>query len=337
MKSILYPFLIAALLLFSNNLSAQKLIAPANLQKGDTVIILAPAGIMKDTIAVNQAIELLNDWGLNTKLGKHVFTQNFHFAGTDKERLTDFQNAIDDDNIKAIWCARGGYGTVRIIDDIDFTRFKENPKWVIGFSDITVLHNEINNLGIQTMHAIMPITYKPDNKEQKKARKSFKKALFGKRVKYKISNSDYNREGEAVGQVVGGNLSLVVSMLGSKTQINMKGKILFLEEVGEALYHIDRMIISLKRAGYFENCKGLIIGAFSSIKPNSTDFGMTYQEIILDAVKEYDFPVSFDFPAGHVRDNRTLLLGNEIILKVKEKKTIVKFNPIPSPSQREGN
>ncbi len=324
MKSILYPFLIV-LLVFCNNLFTQNLIAPPNLQKGDTVVILAPAGIMKDTTAVQQAVELLHDWGLNTKLGKHVFTQNFHFAGTDEERLSDFQNALDDDDIKAIWCARGGYGTVRIIDDIDFTKFKENPKWVIGFSDVTVLHNEINNLGIQTMHAIMPITYKPKNKEQKKARKSFKRALFGKKLKYKISTSDYNREGEVQGQVVGGNLSIVYSMLGSKTQMDMNGKILFLEEVGEALYHIDRMMISLKRAGYFENCKGLIIGAFSSIKPNTTDFGMTYEEIILDAVKEYDFPVSFDFPAGHVRDNRTLLLGKEIILKVKEKKSIVKF------------
>ncbi len=325
MKSILYPFYITVLLLFSSNLSAQNLIAPPTLQKGDTVVILAPAGIMKDTTAVQQAVELLHDWGLNTKLGKHVFTQNFHFAGTDKERLSDFQNALDDDNIKAIWCARGGYGTVRIIDDIDFSKFKKNPKWIIGFSDVTVLHNEINNFGIQTMHAIMPITYKPKNKEQKKARKSFKKALFGRKITYRVATSDYNKDGEAVGQVVGGNLSIVYSMLGSKTQIDMHGKILFLEEVGEALYHIDRMMISLKRAGYFENCKGLIIGAFSSIKPNSTDFGMTYEEIILDAVKEYDFPVSFDFPSGHIRDNRTLLLGKEILLKVKEKKTIVKF------------
>ncbi len=325
MKCIFYPFFIVALLLFSSNVSAQNLIAPPNLQKGDTVVILAPAGIMKDTTAVQQAVELLHDWGLNTKLGKHVFTQNFHFAGTDKERLSDFQTALDDDNIKAIWCARGGYGTVRIIDDIDFSKFKQNPKWIIGFSDVTVLHNEINNLGIQTMHAIMPITYKPKNKEQKKARKSFKKALFGKKITYRVATSDYNKDGEAVGQVVGGNLSIVYSMLGSKTQIDMQGKILFLEEVGEALYHIDRMMISLKRAGYFENCKGLIIGAFSSIKPNSTDFGMTYEEIILDAVKEYDFPVSFDFPAGHIRDNRTLLLGKEIILKVTKKKTVVKF------------
>jgi len=325
MKSILYPFFILALLLISSNVSAQNLTAPPNLQKGDTVMILAPAGIMKDTTAVQQAVELLDDWGLNTKLGKHVFTQNFHFAGTDKERLSDFQNALDDDNIKAIWCARGGYGTVRIIDDINFSKFKQHPKWIIGFSDVTVLHNEINNFGIQTMHAIMPITYKPKNKEQKKARKSFKKALFGKKITYRISASDYNKDGEATGQVVGGNLSLVYSMLGSKTQIDMNGKILFLEEVGEALYHIDRMMISLKRAGVFENCKGLVVGAFSSIKPNSTDFGMTYEEIILDAVKDYNFPVTFDFPAGHIRDNRTLLLGKEIILKVKEKKTIVKF------------
>jgi len=301
------------------------LISPPSLQKGDTVMILAPAGIMKDTTAVKQAVELLNNWGLNAKLGKNLFAQNFHFAGTDKERLSDFQNALDDENIKAIWCARGGYGAIRIIDAIDFTKFKENPKWIIGFSDITVFHNEINNMGIQTMHALMPITYKPDNDEQRQAQKSFKKALFGKRIKYRIAESDYNREGVAEGKVVGGNLSLVYSMLGSTSQIDMQGKILFLEEVGEALYHIDRMMISLKRAGYFENCKGLVIGGISDIKPNSTPFGMTYEEIILDAVKNYDFPVSFDVPVGHIRDNRTLLLGREIILKVKASKTVIKF------------
>lgn len=315
------------IILCSNFIYSQSdvLIRPPYLERGDTVMILAPAGIMKDTAAVEKGIALLEKWGLNYKLGKNLFKQNFHFAGTDAERLADMQQALDDDNIKAIWCARGGYGTVRIIDDIDFTHFKEHPKWVIGFSDITVLHSEIHQLGYETMHALMPLTYKPDEREQKKAVKSLKKGLFGRKLKYKISDSPYNREGEATGEVVGGNISLLASMLGSKSQISTDGQILFLEEVGEYLYSIDRMVISLKRAGYFEHCKGLIVGGVSDIKENSTPFGMTYQEIILDAVKDYDFPVCFDFPAGHITDNRTLLLGRTITLDVREQKAVIKF------------
>ena len=304
---------------------SQKLVIPPYLQKGDTVLIIAPAGIMKDTAKVDNGIELLKEWGLNVKLGKYLFEQNFHFAGTDEQRAEDFQNAIDDPTIKAIWSARGGYGSVRIIDAIDFTKFKQNPKWVIGFSDITVFHNAIHNLGIETMHALMPITYKPDNKEQKKAQKSLKKALFGKRITYRVSDSEYNREGEVTGQVVGGNLSILYSLLGTKSTINTDGKILFIEDVGEKLYHIDRMLISLRRNGYFDHCKGLIVGGISDIKENSTPFGKTAEEVVLDAIKDFDFPVAFDFPAGHIRDNRTLIFGRTITLKVKKNRTVIKF------------
>ena len=194
----------------------QELIQPPFLQKGDTVLILATAGIISDSTIIDNGIELLKSWGLQVKLGKNLYESNGHFAGTDKQRLEDFQNAIDDDNIKAVWCARGGYGTVRIIDDIDFTSFKKKPKWIIGFSDVTVLHNEIHNLGIETIHAMMPSTLKLDNEEQKKAQKSLKKALFGKKLKYGVSESEYNREGEAQGQLVGGNLSILYSLLGSR-------------------------------------------------------------------------------------------------------------------------
>jgi len=304
---------------------SQKLIQPPYLQKGDTVMIIAPAGIMKDTTKVESGIELLQDWGLNVKLGKHLFKQNFHFAGSDKQRAEDFQYAIDDPTVKAIWCARGGYGSVRIIDDIDFTKFKQQPKWLIGFSDITVFHNEINTLGIETIHALMPITYKPDNKEQKKAQRSLQKALFGKKITYRVSDSDFNKEGEAEGQVVGGNLSILYSLLGTKSTINVDNKILFIEDIGEYLYHIDRMLISLRRNGYFDNCKGLIVGGISDVRENETPFGKTAEEVVLNAVKEFDFPVSFDFPAGHIRDNRTLILGRTINLKVKDNKTVVKF------------
>ena len=328
MKPILKLFMVIAFLITGNYGFTQefsKLIQPPNLQKGDTVLIIAPAGIMKDTAKVENGVALLKEWGLNVKLGKHLFDQNFHFAGTDVQRAEDVQNALDDSTVKAIWCARGGYGSVRIIDAIDFTKFKQHPKWMIGFSDITVFHNEINNLGIETIHALMPITYKPDNKEQKKAQKSLKKALFGKKVTYRIADSEYNKEGEATGQIVGGNLSILYSLLGTKSSINTDGKILFIEDIGEYLYHIDRMMISLRRNGYFDNCKGLIVGGISDIKENSTPFGKTAEEVVLDAVKEFDFPVSFDFPAGHIRDNRTLILGRTITLKVKKNRTVVKF------------
>jgi len=303
----------------------QKLIQPPFLQKGDTVLILATAGIISDSTIIDNGIELLKSWGLNVKLSSHLYEENGHFAGTDKQRLVDFQNAIDDDNVKAVWCARGGYGTVRIIDEIDFTKFKNSPKWIIGFSDITVLHNEIHNLGIETIHAMMPSTLKPGNDAQKKAQKSLKKAIFGKKLTYRVSESTYNKQGEETGQLVGGNLSILYSLLGSRSSIKTDNKILFIEDVGEYAYHLDRMLLNLKRNGYFEYCKGLIVGGISDVRENDVEFGKTVEEIVLDAVKEYNFPVSFEFPAGHIRDNRTLILGREISLKVKDNKAIIKF------------
>ena len=325
---VVFPTMVIGSPKFSNQIDKnmnQELIQPPYLKKGDTVLILATAGIINDSTIINNSIEILKSWGLNVRLGKNLYESNGHFAGTDKQRLEDFQNAIDDDNIKAVWCARGGYGTVRIIDDIDFTKFKENPKWIIGFSDVTVLHNEIHNLGIETIHAMMPSTLKPGDEEQKKAQKSLKKALFGKKIKYRVSESDYNKDGEAAGQLVGGNLSILYSLLGSKSTISTENKILFIEDVGEYEYHIDRMLLNLKRNGYFDKCKGLIVGGISDVRENDVAFGKTVEEIVLDAVKEYDFPVSFDFPAGHIRDNRTLILGREISLLVKENKAVVKF------------
>ena len=325
---VVFPTMVIGSPKFSNQIDKnmnQELIQPPYLKKGDTVLILATAGIINDSTIINNSIEILKSWGLNVRLGKNLYESNGHFAGTDKQRLEDFQNAIDDDNIKAVWCARGGYGTVRIIDDIDFTKFKQHPKWVIGFSDVTVLHNEIHNLGIETIHAMMPSTLKPGDEEQKKAQKSLKKALFGKKIKYRVSESDYNKDGEAAGQLVGGNLSILYSLLGSKSTISAENKILFIEDVGEYEYHIDRMLLNLKRNGYFDKCKGLIVGGISDVRENDVAFGKTVEEIVLDAVKEYDFPVSFDFPAGHIRDNRTLILGREISLLVKENKAVVKF------------
>jgi muramoyltetrapeptide carboxypeptidase len=303
-----------------------ELMQPPYLHKGDTVMILATAGILKDSTLIENGIAVLKDWGLNFKLGKNLFKQNHHFAGSDKERIADLQEAVDNADIKAIWCARGGYGTVRIIDRIDFSKFIENPKWFIGFSDVTVLHSEIHKLGRESIHALMPSTIKPDDDEQKKAIKSLKNALFGNNLIYRIDSSKFNKEGEAKGQLVGGNLSILYSLLGSKSSISTGGKILFIEDLGEYVYHIDRMLMNLKRNGYFDNCAGLIVGAINDIRENDVDFGKTIEEVILDAVKEYHFPVCFDFPAGHITDNRALIIGRVVILKVKEKKVIIKFS-----------
>jgi muramoyltetrapeptide carboxypeptidase len=301
------------------------LVKPPHLKKGDTIIILSPAGMLKDRSAVDPGIELANHWGLVVFFGNHLLSQDHTFAGTDQERLEDLQKALDDPSIKAIWAARGGYGTIRLIDDLDFSKFMEHPKWIIGYSDITVLHNKIHNLGYQSVHGQMPLTLNLEEPVQKESIQTLYQTLFGKKLQYKIESSDHNRTGESTGQLVGGNLSLVYSMLGSDTNLSMGGKILFIEDVGEALYHIDRMMISLKRAGFFKQCAGVIVGDFKLKKNEGNAFGKTLEEIVLEAVEGTDFPVVFDFPAGHLDDNRALLLGSYVDMSVSKNKTRIRF------------
>ena len=301
------------------------LVKPPNLKKGDTIIILSPAGRVRDKTSVDAGIELANHWGLVVFFGNHMLSQDNTFAGTDEQRTEDLQKALDNPSIKAIWAARGGYGAVRIIDDLDFTKFMEHPKWIIGYSDITVLHNKIHDLGFQTIHGQMPLTLDLEDPIQKESIVTLHKALFGKQVSYKLESSKFNRIGESTGQIVGGNLSIVYSMLSSNTDLDMSGKVLFIEDVGEALYHIDRMMISLKRAGYFNNCKGLVVGDFRLKKNEGNGFGKTLEEIILEAVEGTDFPVIFNFPAGHVDDNRAIILGSYVDLKVTKKKSKITF------------
>ena len=228
------------------------LIKPPNLKKGDTIMILSPAGRIKSKSSIEAGIKLANHWGLVVFFGNHMLSQDHTFAGTDEQRTEDLQKALDNPSIKAIWAARGGYGAVRIIDDLDFSKFEDNPKWIIGYSDITVLHNKIHDLGFQSIHGQMPLTLDLEDSVQKPSIVSLHKALFGKKLSYKLDASEFNRLGESKGQVIGGNLSIVYSMLASNTDLDMRGKVLFIEDVGEALYHIDRMMISLKRAGYFK-------------------------------------------------------------------------------------
>ncbi|MEQ6124312.1 LD-carboxypeptidase [Pseudotenacibaculum sp. MALMAid0570] len=303
-----------------------KLVQPEYLKKGDSIAIVAPAGILKNKKdLINQAKELAESWGLKVIVGQHVFNQNHHFAGTDEERTSDFQKALDNPNIKAIWSARGGYGSVRIIDELDFTKFKENPKWIIGYSDITALHSHIHNLGFETIHGMMGTSMQFDSEENKESIETLRKALFGEILQYQVPSSEYNQKGIAEGQLIGGNLTILLTMLGSESQLETKGKILFIEEIGEYKYHIDRMLQSLKRAGYFDELKGLIVGDMSNIKKNTTKWGSSIEQLILDATSEYDFPILFDFPAGHEIDNRAILLGRSIKMNVKSTTSEVKF------------
>ncbi|WP_375237819.1 LD-carboxypeptidase [Aurantibacter sp.] len=310
----------------AKNLNSKALIQPPFLKAGDTVAIVAPAGILKNrTQEIRDAVSLLKKWGLNAVVGKNVFNNGGHFAGTDEERCEDFQSALDNPNIKAIWSARGGYGSVRVLDLLDYTQFKNSPKWIIGYSDITAFHNQMNVLGFQSIHAIMCTSVTDELKENPESVTTFKKSLFGENLSYTLESSKYNRIGEVKGQLVGGNLAILTSMLGSKTSLATKGKILFIEEIGEYAYSIDRMLQSLKRAGYFKDCAGLIIGDMSKVKKNTTKFGKPVQQIILDVVADYNFPVAFNMKAGHEPDNRALIFGAEIELKVSSSGSKVIF------------
>jgi len=299
---------------------------PPYLKAGDTIAIVAPSGILINrTSEIAQAQELLKSWGLNAVVGQHVFSQNNHFAGTDDDRCEDFQNALDDPKISAIWCARGGYGAVRILDKLDFTKFKTKPKWIIGYSDITALHSQVNILGFESLHAMMCTSMQDNLNSIKETISTFKDALFGKPLSYTLQGSNENKTGMVTAPIVGGNLSILASMLGSKTSVNTSGKILFIEEIGEYRYSLDRMLQSLKRAGYFDNCKGVIVGDISKIRKNTTYWGSSTEQLILDVLADYNFPVAFNMPAGHEKDNRALIFGRTVELNVEKTNSTVIF------------
>ena len=308
-----------------SNVLKTQLIQPEHLKSGDTISILAPSGVLNNfDKKIEKAINIFKSWGLNVVLGNHIYDKNGHFAGTDKNREKDFQKALDNKNIKAIWCARGGYGAVRIIDKLNFDNYLKNPKWIIGFSDITVIHNKLNFLNSESIHAMM-ITGFEDIGQNNDSLSKLKNVLFGDSLSYSITSNKNNKTGKSEGIIVGGNLTLIQSTIGSKTELKMKDKILFIEEIGEYAYHIDRMLYSLKRAGYFENCKGLIVGQISDVKKNTTDFGRSINELILDVLDEYNFPILFDFPAGHEKTNFPIILGRKVILDVSKSESKVIF------------
>lgn len=288
------------------------------LLKNDTIAIVAPAGKIDLTI-VEKAASVLESWGLNVVVGKHLSNNYFGFSANDQHRLADFQEALNNPRIRAILCARGGYGTNRIIDQIDFTQFSKNPKWLIGFSDITVLHNHIHrNLKIETIHGSMCFGLANENASPETSQ-SLKNVLFGKKIKYEIELQNPSRKGEAEGILTGGNLAILCSLIGTKSDIDTKNKILFLEEIGEPLYRIDRMITQLKRTGKLQNLAGIVAGGFDKLPDSKKAFGKSAYEIIMEAVRHYDYPVLSGFPAGHGNDNRALILGRNVKLEIHEK------------------
>ncbi len=312
------------LLIFFTIITAQaqrQIIMPEFLQKGDTVGILATARKI-DLKSLQPAIKLMKSWGLNVIIGKTIGPEQNQLAGPDSLRAQDFQEMLDNPAIKAIWGAKGGYGTVRIIDKIDFTRFKQKPKFIIGFSDMTVLHSHINNMGIATLHAVMGSTVERATPE---AIESFRRALFGEKQEYCVDAHPYNKKGIAEGELVGGNLSVLYSIMGSSSEIDYKGKILFIEDLNEYLYHIDRMMINLKRNGYFDNLNGMIIGGMTSMNDNEIPWGKDALQIIQDVTSDCKFPIIYNFPAGHIRDNRTLIFGRKVSIKVDENEATLQY------------
>lgn len=294
---------------------------PPLLQKGDIVALVATARKHTENL-LEPAQKLLESWGLRVRLGATVGLEYHQLAGTDAERAQDFQNQCDDPEVKAIWCVRGGYGTVRILDCVDFSKLKMDPKWIIGYSDITVFHAHLLSIGLQSIHGFMAFDA---IKVTEEAKKSLQLALFEKKLKYEFPTHHLNRIGNSEGIIMGGNVSVLYSLLGSVSAPDFQDKILFLEDLDEYLYHMDRMLMNLKRCGVFNKIKGLVVGGMTQMHDSTIPWGKNIQEIIYEHVSDYNFPVAFEFPAGHILDNRTIIMGATVQLSVSESSTKLIF------------
>jgi len=298
-------------------------IIPPYLKPGDTIGIVCPAGYLPLEKA-QTCIETLTAWGFKVIAGKTLGNQFNYFSGTDKERLHDLQHMMDDKNIDAILCGRGGYGTGRIIDQLNFSKFIKRPKWIIGFSDITILENHLfSNYKIASLHAPMAAAFN-DGEFSNEYIQSLHQALIGKKAKYKTEGNISDQYGSSKGILVGGNLSLLVNAIGTSSDIKTKNKILFIEEVGEYIYGIDRMMYQLKRSGKLDHLKGLIIGRFSDMKDTTIPFGKSAEEAIKELIKDYHYPICFHFPVSHDKENYALKVGAKYKLKVE--KGLVELN-----------
>jgi len=296
------------------------IVTPPYLNPGDKVGIVSTAK-RTEPHEIEQGLATLQSWGLEPVVGEHAFNEYGFLAGTDNERLSDLQQMLDDVEIKAIFFTKGGYGTLRIIDRIDWTKFKQNPKWLVGYSDITLLHCHVHNFGIETLHAVMLQAYPKSTPE---SIETIRKALFGESLAYQIPAEPENRAGDDIieGTLVGGNLSMLYSVIGSESDIDSEGKILFIEDIDEYLYHYDRMLMSLERAGKLKKLRAVIVGVMVDIKESTLPWGRNDREI---ALEHFQCPVYFNFPAGHVSDNRALILGRKVTISQEDTNVKIKF------------
>jgi len=298
-------------------------IQPPFLTKGDEVAIISPSFCIEEKLLI-EAVEYLTEWGLRVRLGKNAAKRNGPFAGSDEERLDDLQEMTTDNNIKAVFCSRGGYGLSKIIDRVDFSVLKSAPKWYSGFSDITVLHTWLNEVcGIMSVHGEMPVNF---NNTEKSTNTfiTLKKALFGNPLIHEW-NGNFYRPGDVTGEMTGGNLSLLYSLSGSRAEISTKGKIFFIEEVGECYYHLDRMLTSLKLSGKLDELAALVVGGVNKIEDTKIPWGKNVEETISGIVSEFNYPVLFNFPAGHITDNRAFYIGKKAVINVTGNKAVLRY------------
>ena len=290
-------------------------LVPPYLKKGDTILIIATARA-RNAEAIQPAINTLQSWGLTVETGKYVFKTHHQFAGTDEERAHDLQWAVNHKTAKAVLIAGGGYGTMRVIDAVKFKPLLKHPKWFVGYSDTTAIQSRLAAMRVACIHGTMAFQFS----RHEEATLSIKKLLFGEKIKYSIDNHALNRKGKAEGEIVGGNLSLLYALSGSVDELATRNKILFIEDLDEQLYHIDRMMLQMKRSGKLKHLKALVVGGMSDMKDNAVPFGKTAEEIIIDAVKDYGYPVCFNFPAGHIEKNMALYFGKKARLTVENNK-----------------
>lgn len=297
-------------------------IQPANLSQGDKIGILSTARkISSQELA--PAIEKIKAFGFKAIIGENIDKEDHQFAGSEELRAQSFNSFLRDNSIKAILCARGGYGSGQLLDKIDFDMLKENPKWIIGYSDITALHLHLNsNVKVQSLHASMPINFATNTPE---ALSSLFSTIQGEKQTYHFPNHPFNKQGNVTGELIGGNLSVIYSLQGTLAAIDCKDKILFLEDLDEYLYHIDRIMLNLKLSGKLEHLSGLIIGGMTDMNDNTIPFGKTAIEIIRDYCEPYTFPIAYNFPAGHLDDNRALIMGGEVELNISNSESTLKF------------
>ena len=293
------------------------MIQPSFLQPGDTIYITAPAKAIEESVVL-EAKKTLETWGLNVRVAPHCLGRAAYFSGTDAERLADFQHGLDDPSIKAILCARGGYGCVRIVEELDWTAFQQNPKWIVGFSDVTVFHQKINQLGVESIHGIMPLGFTEGSME---AKETLHKALFGESIILEASPVKENCMGTAKGSLIGGNMTIIYSLIGTELSYTFKNKILFIEDIGEHIYKVDRMLHAFKLAGIFNQISGLILGGFTEMEDTDVPFGKTIEELISEQVVNLGIPVAFNVPIGHIPDNQAVVVGRTVTLTVTQTKS----------------